>query len=207
MPIPPHRVPKKKDTNMTKTTYTFVQVANPQRTGTIYHHGLSINDVGALLKKLKRNLYNHLHELHGPDNFHLTGYGAIQAFYIKATQLPNIEDHIINPVLQQSFKMNFIREVDIMRLVTEIQTLATKPGNEKDIHELSTVLKYVMSPESVPNKESEWKRKAELYHVKFMSGPYFHDVEVLACDEDEALEMFKSYKMPYTDIVTIAKRK
>ena len=283
MPIPPRRPQQKSDNNMaTSGTYTFVEMKNDKDYGNFYHYELTLADVRELLKTLKKSAYNHLHELHGPDNLYLVGYSAIQnfcygnngyyenkgtkmnnnlftfeegtrsgsyihpnltmqqvgkllenlkysdfkekhklhlphdyvlvgydailRFYKHSTELPKMEDHILNPVLQEPVKTDFIREVDILRLVTEIQSLATKPGNEKRIHELSSVLKYVMEPEAVPEKK-EPKRDAVLYNVKFENGPYYHDVDVLACDKDEALKIFREFNLPYTDIVAIAKRK
>ena len=261
----------------TSGTYTFVEMKNADDYGNFYHYELTLADVRELLKTLKRSAYNHLHELHGPDNLYLVGYSSIQEYcygntgtkmnnnvftfeegtlsgayiypnltiqkvgslledlkynkfkekhklhlphgftfvgydaikqyYKQSTELPKTEDHILNPVLKQPIQTDFIREVDIMRLVTEIQSLATKPGNENKIHELSTVLKYVMEPECTPSKEKKQKRQEILYDVKFLNGCYFNNAQVLACDEDEALDMFRALKLPYTDIIAIAKRK
>ena len=274
MPIPPRRPQQKSDNNMAASgTYTFVEMKDDKNYHNLYHYELTLADVRELLKTLKKSAYNHLHELHGPDNLYLVGYSAIQEYcygntgatmnnnvftfeqgtgsgayvhpnltmkkvgillenlkysdfkekhklhlphgyvlvgydaieryYKLSTELPKREDHILNPVLQEPVKTNFIREVDILRLVTEIQSLATKPDNEKRIHELSSVLKYVMEPEAVPEK----KRQAVPYQVKFMNDERFHSVEVLACDKDEALDMFHALNLPYTDIISIAKRK
>lgn len=169
--------------------------------GAYVHPNLTIQKVGSLLEALRYNIYKGKHKLHLPDNSTLVGYDAIEQYYKQSTELPKIEDHTINPVLQEPVKTDFIREVDILRLVTEIQSLATKPGNEKRIHELSSVLKYVMEPESVPDKRQE-----VLYTVKFMNDLWHHLVEVLACDENEALDKFLAQKFPHTEIISITRR-
>lgn len=201
MPIPPRRPQQKSDNKMNDKIYTFEEGT---LSGAYIHPNLTMQEVGKLLENLKYSDFKDKHKLHLPGGT-FTGYNAIKEYHRRCTELPNVEDHFLNPVLQEPIKTNFIREVDILRLVTEIQSLATKPGNEKRIHELSSVLKYVLEPESVPAKK-EQKRHAVLYNVKFENGPDWHDVDVLACDKDEALEMFRSQNLPYTDIVAIAKR-
>lgn len=189
------------DTMTTSGKYTFLEVLNTH--DDIYHYELTLKDVRELLNRLKRSVNNHhLYELNGPDGLYLVGYSAIQNYCNGGKVDKQTSDHVVNPVLKQPVQTGFIREVDIMRLVTEIQSLASEPGNEKAIHELSTVLKYVMSPESVPKKGTYAP-----YNVKFMNGTWFGDVDVQARNQDEALDVFRELKLPYTDIVAIAKRK
>lgn len=202
MPIPPRRPQQISDNKMNDKIFTFEEGT---LSGAYIHPNLTMQEVGSLLENLKYSDFKEKHKLHLPPGYVLVGYSAIERYYKQSTELPKVEDHFLNPVLQEPVKTDFIREVDILRLVTEIQSLATKPGNEKRIHELSSVLKYVMEPEVVPEKK-EPKRDAVLYNVKFENGPDWHDVDVLACDKDEALEMFREFNVPYTDIIAIAKR-
>lgn len=203
MPIPPRRPQPKSDNKMNDKIFTFEEGT---QSGAYLHLNLTMKKVGILLENLKYSNFKEKHKLHLPHGYVLVGYDAIERYYKLSTEFPKREDHILNPVLQEPVKTNFIREVDILRLVTEIQSLATKPDNEKRIHELSSVLKYVMEPEAVPEKK-EHKRHAAVHQVKFMNDERFHSVEVLACDKDEALDMFYSLNLPYTDIISIQKRK
>lgn len=198
--LPHHNIPKKKGSNtMNRTSYAFVEF-----TGQKYkiHHNLHIREVLDLLSTLKKNKYNHKHELHGNDGkseIVIQGYGDIQKFCHLAMSLPK-DDIVGEQELNSDITPHFIREVDVIELITKIQSLSSTPGNEKEVHELSTVLKYVMNVSNVKDNKVIKKRTYCIYYQTSISS---HDIDIIASSEDEALEIFKKIGIHYHTILQI----
>lgn len=195
--LPHHNIPKKKGTNKMAKLYKFCEyTGNPFPF--IIHHNVDIHEVGRILETLKKNKYNHKHELISVDDngsVILHGYGEIQEFYRKAIEIPKNNDHIINPVLQAEVKTNFLSEINVMNVVNEIQVLASSPGNETQIYELSTVLKYVLKNIEKPAKS--------LYAVHFKNGIWHHVLELFGTSADEVLDDFENLKVDHTEILKV----
>lgn len=182
---------------MNRTSYAFVEFIGEKYK---VHHNLHVREVLDLLGTLKKNKNNHKHELHGNDGkseIRIQGYGDIQKFCQLVLSLPK-ESILGEPELNSDITPHFKREVDVIDLITKIQSLSSEAGNEKEVHELSTVLKYVLSVSNLKDIKVTKKRTYCIYYETSLSS---HDIDITASSEDEAVELFKQTGIHYRSIL------